>query len=57
MQSSLFTHCFFGNAFLISYSLQVYIVVDTVLYPYTLPIGYFSYPFSSLCLSCNLSQA
>jgi len=30
--------------------------VDTTLYPYTLPIDYSSYPFSSICLSCNLSQ-
>jgi len=31
--------------------------VDTFLYPYTLPILQFPYPFSSLCLSCNLSSS
>ena len=37
--------------------LQVYIVVHTVLYLYALSIDHSSYPFSSLCLSCNLNQA
>jgi len=31
--------------------------VNTVLYPYALPIDYFLHSYSSLCLSCNLSQA
>ena len=31
--------------------------IDTVLYPYTLPIKHTPIPSSSLCLSCNLSQA
>ena len=31
--------------------------VDTVLYSYTLPIDHFFHSYSSLCLSCNLSQA
>ena len=37
--------------------ITVYIVVDTVLYLYALPIDHFLTPFSSPCLSCNLSQA
>ena len=28
--------------------------IDTFMYPYTLPILHSPYPFSSLCLSCNL---
>jgi len=35
----------------------VYIVVDTILYLYTLPIDLFLFPYPNLCLSCNLSQA
>jgi len=31
--------------------------VDTFMYPYALPILQFPYPFSSLCLSCNLSSS
>ena len=31
--------------------------IDTFMYPYTLPILLFSYPSSSLCLSCNLSSS
>ena len=31
-------------------------IVDTVLYLYALLINYLLHPFSSLCLSCNLSQ-
>ena len=31
--------------------------IDTLLYPYALPIPHFPYPFSSLCLSCNLSSS
>ena len=45
------------DVFLLSHSLQVYIVVDTILYLYTLPIDYLFYFYSSLCLSYNLSQA
>ena len=39
------------------YGHQIYIAINTILYPYTLPIDHSSYFFSSLCLSCNLSQA
>jgi len=31
--------------------------VDTLLYPYALPFIQSPYPFSSLCLSCNLSSS
>jgi len=31
--------------------------VDTFMYPYALPILHSPYPFSSLCLSCNLSSS
>jgi len=31
--------------------------VDTFMCPYALPILQFPYPFSSLCLSCNLSSS
>ena len=31
--------------------------VDTLLYPYTLPLIHLPYSFSSLCLSCNLSSS
>jgi len=31
--------------------------IDTILYSYALPIDYHPIPFSSLCLSYNLSQA
>jgi len=34
-----------------------YIVVDTDIYLYTLPINHLLTFFSSICLSCNLSQA
>ena len=34
-----------------------YIAVDMILYPYTLPIDNLHHSYSSLCLSCNLSQA
>ena len=40
--------------FLIVYR-YIYIVVDTVLYLYTLPIDHSFYSFSILYLSCNLS--
>ena len=53
----LSTYYFLIDTFLIPHGLQIYIVVDTVLYLYALPIDYLSYSFSSLCLSCNLSQA
>ena len=45
-------HCehMFSSWFISIYS------VDIVLYPYTLPIDHFLYSYSSLCLSCNLSQ-
>ena len=39
-----------------SWTLCIY-SVDTVLYPYALPIDHTPIPFSSLCLSCNLSQS
>ena len=51
------THCFLKNTSTIPYSLQIYIVVDIVLYLYTLTVDYLLTPFSSLCLSYNLSQA
>ena len=57
MFSSLLLYCFLKDTLLIPHSLQVYIVVDTVLYIYALLIDHFSYPFLSLCLCCNLSQA
>ena len=38
-------------------SIGIYIVVDIILYPYTLPIDLISTFYSSLYLSCNLSQA
>ena len=50
-------YCFLKNAILISYGYQVYIVVDINMYPYTLLIDLLFHSFSSLCLSCNLSQA
>ena len=31
--------------------------IDTLLYPYTLPLIHLSYSSSSLCLSCNLSSS
>ena len=31
--------------------------IDTLMYPYALPILHIPYPFSSLCLSCNLSSS
>ena len=31
--------------------------IDTLLYPYALPLIQFPYSFSSLCLSCNLSSS
>jgi len=37
-------------------SLHIY-SIDTLLYPYALPILQFPYSFSSLCLSCNLSSS
>ena len=37
-------------------SLHIY-SVDTLLYSYALPILQTPYPFSSLCLSCNLSSS
>ena len=40
-----------------SWSISIYIVVDIVLYLYTLLIDYRFFPYLSLCLSCNLSQA
>ena len=38
------------------YCQQIYIVVDTILYLYTLPIDSLLYFYSSLCLSYSLSQ-
>ena len=57
MFSLLLPYYFFKDILLIFYSLQVYIVVNTVLYLDALPFDYSSHSFSSLCLSCNLSQA
>jgi len=55
---SLFlSYCLFKNVFLFSHSHWVYIATNTSLYPYVLPVDYSFYPFSSLCLSYNLSQA
>ena len=54
--SSFSPHYFLKDTLLVSYSYQVYIVVNTVLYLYTLPIDYLLTLFSSLCFSCNLSQ-
>jgi len=51
--SLLIPHCFLKDTFLFPYG---HIVVDTVLYPYTLPIDYSLHSYSSLCPSCNLSQ-
>ena len=48
---------FLKNTFLSSYSHWVYIVIDTSLYLYTLPIDYLFLSYLSLCLSCNLIQA
>ena len=42
------------DPFLFSHS---YLVVGTVIYLYALPIDHLLYSYSSLCLSCNLSQA
>jgi len=50
-------YCFLKNALLISHGHSIYIVVDMVLCLYTLPIDHLLYPFSSLYLSYNLSQA
>ena len=38
-------------------SIGIYIAVDIILYPYTLLIDSIPTFYSSLCLSCNLSQA
>ena len=57
MFSSFSLYCFLKDILLISYGHQIYIIVDIVLYLYTLPINHHHHSFSSLCLSCNLSQA
>ena len=48
---------FLKDTFLFFYSHWVYIVIDTSLYLYTLPIDHLFLSYSSLCLSCNLIQA
>lgn len=57
MCSSFSTHCFLKDILTIPHNLQVYIVVDTIMYLYTLPINYLLFPYLSLCFSCNLNQA
>ena len=37
------------------YTISSICSIDTLLYPYALPILQIPYPFSRLCLSCNLS--
>ena len=47
---------FLKDTFLFPHIHQVYIVVDTILYPYVLPIDHSLLSYSSLCLSCKVSQ-
>ena len=57
MFSLLTPYYFFKDVFLISYDKQVYVVVYTILYLYTLPINHLLTSFSSFCPSYNLTQA
>jgi len=50
------THLLHGIHIVSSWLICIY-SVDTILYSYTLPIDSYPISFSSLCLSCNLSQA
>ena len=40
MFSLFLLHCFYKDTFIFFHSFQVYIAVDTILYPYTLPIDH-----------------
>ena len=50
------TYLLYGLCIVFSWLVYIY-SVDTILYPYALPIDYHPIPFSSLYLSCDLSQA
>ena len=52
-----FPYYFLMSNICIMHSIQVYIAINTILYLYTLLIDSISHSYSSLCLSCNLSQA
>ena len=49
--------CFYPHVCLIVELWTCINSIDTFMYPYALPILYFPYSFSSLCLSCNLSSS
>jgi len=49
--------CFNPHVYLIAELWTCINSVDTLMYPYALPILHIPYPFSSLCRSCNLSSS
>ena len=49
--------CFNPHVYLIAELWTCINSIDTLMYPYALPILQSLYPFSSLCLSCNLSSS
>jgi len=49
--------CFHPHVYLIDELWTCINSIDTLMYPYTLPILHIPYPFSSLCHSCNLSSS
>ena len=53
----VFSSCSWTHVYLIVTCLTSIYSVDTLLYPYTLPLQFISYTFSSLCLSATWALA